>query len=66
MVFKDDAGVLPRRGAFLIWIDPVELSWSEEERAMFDESEETRWLLAKQPSGVHGRSMRQGREAASS
>ena len=57
VVFKDDAGVLPREAPLLIWIDPVELSWSEEERAMFDESEETRWLLAKQPSGVHGRSM---------
>jgi glycine/D-amino acid oxidase-like deaminating enzyme len=57
VVFKDEAGLLPRGAPLLIWIDPVELSWSEEERALFAESEETRWLLARQPSGVHGRSI---------
>jgi glycine/D-amino acid oxidase-like deaminating enzyme len=56
VVFKDDAGLLPRTAPLLIWIDPVELAWSEEERALFAESEETRWLLAPQPPGVHGRS----------
>jgi glycine/D-amino acid oxidase-like deaminating enzyme len=57
VIFKDEAGVLPRGAPLLIWIDPVELSWSEEERMMFAESEETRWLLARMPSGVHGRPM---------
>jgi glycine/D-amino acid oxidase-like deaminating enzyme len=57
VIFKDERGVLPREAPLLIWIDPVELTWSEEERTMFAESEETRWLLDKMPSGVHGRPM---------
>lgn len=57
VIFKDELGVLPREAPLLIWIDQVELPWSDEEREIFSESEETRWLLSKLPSGVHGRPM---------
>jgi sarcosine oxidase subunit beta len=57
VVFKDEGGVLPRGAPLLIWIDPVELPWSEEERMLLAESEETHWLLDRMPSGVHGRSI---------
>lgn len=57
VLFKDESGVLPREAPLLIWIDPVELPWSEEERELFAESQETTWLLDRQPAGVHGRSI---------
>lgn len=57
VIFKDELDVLPRGAPLLIWVDPVDLPWSDEEREMFDESDETRWLLSKLPSGVHGRPM---------
>jgi glycine/D-amino acid oxidase-like deaminating enzyme len=39
----------------LIWTDPIRLPWTEEERVMLAESEETRKLLEELPSGVHTR-----------
>ncbi len=55
VAFRDDAGVFPRDAPLLIWTDPQALPWSEEERAMLAESEETRSLLGEFPSGVHAR-----------
>ena len=39
----------------LIWTDPGQLPWSDAEREMLGESEETRYLLEQFPSGVHAR-----------
>ena len=53
--FKDHLGLVPRDTPMLIWTDPVVLPWSEEERALLSESEETSRLLNELPSGVHTR-----------
>ena len=55
MAFKDTLGVVPRDAPMLIWTDPLALSWSEEERAVLAQSEETRSFLEQLPSGVHTR-----------
>ena len=55
MSFKDHLGLLPRNAPLLIWTDPVSLPWSEEERALLSEYEETRRFLEEMPSGVHTR-----------
>lgn len=56
IILRDDLGVTPRDTPLLIWIDPQYLPWSDQERALFAEEEETRWLLSELPPGVHGRS----------
>jgi glycine/D-amino acid oxidase-like deaminating enzyme len=53
--FNDHLGVVPRDAPLLIWADEVMLPWSDEERAMLAEDEQTRWLLGALPAGVHGR-----------
>lgn len=53
--FRDDANAYPKDSPLLIYTDPQYLPWSEEERALFGESEETRPLLSEFPSGVHAR-----------
>jgi len=53
--FKDHLGAVPRDAPMLIWTDPQLLPWSEEERTILAESEETKWLLEELPSGVHTR-----------
>ena len=55
MSFKDHLGLVPRDAPLLIWTDPVVLPWSEEERDLLAESEETKRLLEELPSGVHTR-----------
>ncbi len=56
IILRDDLGVTPRDTPLLVWLDPQYLPWSDEERELFAEEAETRWLLEKLPSGVHGRS----------
>ena len=51
----DRIGAVPRGAPMLIWLDDQHLPWSDDERAVLAESEETRWLLRKFPGGVHGR-----------
>ncbi len=53
--FSDHLGVMPRHAPLLIWSDPQRVDWDEEARAWFSESDDTRWLLAEFPAGVHGR-----------
>ena len=55
VVFRDALGIVPRDAPMLIWIDPQVLPWSEEERALLLQSEETRRFLGELPSGVHAR-----------
>lgn len=51
----DHLGVIPRTAPLIIWTDPTELPWSEEEREALDQADETRHLLETFPAGVHGR-----------
>jgi len=55
ITFKDHLGVVGRNAPMIIWTDPTSLVWSEEERSVFAESEETKGLLDEFPSGVHVR-----------
>lgn len=56
IILRDDLGVTPRDTPLLVWLDPQYIAWSEEERELFAEEPETRWLLERLPFGVHGRS----------
>jgi glycine/D-amino acid oxidase-like deaminating enzyme len=53
--FKDHLGAIPRDAPLLIWEDSQMLGWSDEEREMLAESDETAWLLDPFPPGVHAR-----------
>ncbi len=56
VAYRDDLGAFPREAPLLIWTDSQRLPWSEDERRLFAESDETRGLLDEFPSGVHARS----------
>jgi glycine/D-amino acid oxidase-like deaminating enzyme len=53
--FADTRNAVPREAPMLIWLDPQQLPWSEEEREALAEDEDAKWLLAPFPGGVHGR-----------
>jgi sarcosine oxidase, subunit beta len=55
VAFDDYLGVVPRELPLMIWCDPQELSWSEEERRDLAADPELAWLLAPLPAGVHFR-----------
>ena len=55
MAFNDHLGTIGRDAPLLIWPDPVDLPWSEDERAILAEDEGTRYMLEQFPSGVHTR-----------
>jgi sarcosine oxidase, subunit beta len=55
VTFEDHLGVLPRELPLMIWSDPLDLAWSDEERAGLAADPELRWLLETQPAGVHFR-----------
>ena len=48
--FSDARGVIGRDAPLIIWNDPVDLTWSAEEREMLAESDETRWLTETMPA----------------
>jgi glycine/D-amino acid oxidase-like deaminating enzyme len=53
IAFPDHRGAMPRGAPMSIWIDPVRLPWSDDERrALADEHPR---LLEELPPGVHGR-----------
>jgi glycine/D-amino acid oxidase-like deaminating enzyme len=53
IAFPDHRGAMPRGAPMSIWIDPVRLPWSDDERrALADEHPR---LLDELPAGVHGR-----------
>jgi glycine/D-amino acid oxidase-like deaminating enzyme len=54
IAYKDRQGVIPQTAPLCYWADPQRLPWSEEERCLLAESEETAWLLEPFPSGPHG------------
>ena len=53
--FRDTGQAVPGDAPMLIWTDPVELPWSNDERAALAAHAETRPLLDPFPAGVHGR-----------
>ena len=53
--FKDTRDAVPVDAPLMIWCDPVSLPWSDAERDLLAENEETRYLLASFQSGVHVR-----------
>ena len=55
VAFRDPLRKVARTAPLLIWSDPTFLPWSEEERALLAESDETRYLLDEFPPGVHAR-----------
>ena len=55
VAFRDAQHAVPGDAPLLIWADPVELPWSDEERAVLTAHEETRTLVEPFPAGIHGR-----------
>ncbi len=55
VAIKDALSVVGRDAPLLIWTDPQELPWEEEERQALAEDDETRWLTEAFPAGVHTR-----------
>ena len=55
VVFRDTERAVPGRCAAAHLADPVELPWSDDERAVLAAAEETRALVAPFPAGIHGR-----------
>jgi glycine/D-amino acid oxidase-like deaminating enzyme len=55
LAFEDRLGAIPRDAPMLIWADPVDLPWSDEERELLSEAPETRRLLETLPPGAHTR-----------
>lgn len=53
IIVEDTAGVLPPGAPMMIWTDPVELVWDEEERRRLSSSEDTRYLTEPFPAGLH-------------
>ena len=55
VMFRDSERAVPGDAPLLIWADPVELPWSDDERAVLADDEETRALVEPFPAGIHGR-----------
>ena len=53
VVVEDRAGVLPPEAPMMIWADPVELAWDEEERRRLSAGADTRFLTEPFPAGLH-------------
>jgi glycine/D-amino acid oxidase-like deaminating enzyme len=55
IAMADPLRVVSRDAPLLIWTDPVNLPWTDEERRELADSPTTRYLLEPFPSGVHAR-----------
>jgi glycine/D-amino acid oxidase-like deaminating enzyme len=53
IAFADSLGAMPREAPLLIWIDPVRLAWTDEERSALASRRPD--LLEEIPTGAHGR-----------
>ena len=53
VVVEDRAGVLPPEAPMMIWTDPIELIWDDEERRRLSSSPGTRYLTEPFPAGLH-------------
>ena len=54
-MIRDTLGVVGRDAPLLIWNDPQNLPWSDEERGFLAEDLETAWLTEPFPAGAHTR-----------
>lgn len=52
---SDRLGVVPRDAPLIIWNDPIDLPWNDDEREAFSSTPETQRLIETFPAGVHGR-----------
>ena len=55
VTFNDTQRIVPRWAPFTIWIDPTQLVWSEQQRALLASQDATRHLADTFPGGVHVR-----------
>jgi len=55
ITLPDALTVIPRETPLIIWNDPIDLCWTNEEREILEASDETRYLTETFPAGVHGR-----------
>jgi glycine/D-amino acid oxidase-like deaminating enzyme len=55
IAFRDYLNVVSRNAPLFLWADPQMLPWSEQDRALLAESEQTQWMLEPFPPGPHGR-----------
>jgi sarcosine oxidase, subunit beta len=61
VAFEDTLGVVDRNTGLVILDDAQSLAWSDEERAEFASTDETRWLTEPLPAGIHLRPEGYGR-----
>jgi glycine/D-amino acid oxidase-like deaminating enzyme len=52
---NDNLNIVPRESPMLIWNDSQKLPWSKDELDFLSADDESRWLLAEFPPGVHTR-----------
>ena len=52
---EDTAGVLPADSPMMLWTDPTELVWDDEERDRLSTCPDTRYLTEHFPAGLHVR-----------
>lgn len=55
LTFSDPRGIVPPEAPLMIWNDPVDLGWSDDERSRMARDPESRFLLGSFPPGVHFR-----------
>ena len=55
IAFKDYGKVVSRDAPLFLWADSQMLPWSQDDRALLAESEQTQWMLQPFPPGPHGR-----------
>jgi glycine/D-amino acid oxidase-like deaminating enzyme len=53
--FRDRLGAVPREAPMLIWNDPQELAWTDEERELLDSDRALTALLGRLAAGAHCR-----------
>lgn len=61
LAFEDTLGVVPRDQPFTIDLDPIELQWSDEERAALQQDPNLKWLTQTIAGGAHCRPEGAGR-----
>lgn len=55
IAFEDSEGIIDREAPLMIWNDPIQLPWSDADRAELAVHEDTSWLLEEFPPGLHFR-----------
>ena len=53
IIVEDTAGVLPPDAPMMIWTDPVELVWDDDERGRHAADPDARYLIEPFPAGLH-------------